>query len=98
LTLPFFYDLQVDSFNSKTPAGYEVKGSGKVDIKMNTQTLVLTVLIFWLIMGLGFTSTLSEVRRQGGTFMAALKTNEAFFFILSVISGIFIIIYKVSSV
>jgi len=63
---------------------------------MNTQTLALTVFIFWLIMGLGFTSTLSEVRRKGGTLTEALKTNEAFFFILSVISGIFVIIFKVA--
>jgi len=63
---------------------------------MNTQTLVLTVLIFWLIMGLGFMATLSEVRRMGGTLVEALKTNEAFFFILSVISGILVIIYKIS--
>jgi hypothetical protein len=63
---------------------------------MNTQTLALTVFIFWLIMGLGFTSTLSEVRRKGGTLVEALKTNEAFFFILSVISGIFVIIFKVA--
>lgn len=47
-------------------------------------------------MGLGFTSTLSEVRRKGGTLAEALKTNEAFFFILSVISGIFVIIYKIA--
>ena len=63
---------------------------------MNTQTLILTVFIFWLIMGLGFTSTLAEVRRQGGTFVEALKTNEAFFFILSIITGIFVIIYKIT--
>ncbi len=63
---------------------------------MNMQTMILTVFIFWLIMGLGFTSTLSEVRRKGGTLGEALKTNEAFFFILSVISGIFVIIYKIS--
>jgi hypothetical protein len=63
---------------------------------MNTRTLILTVLIFWLIMGLGFTSVWSEVRRKGGTLVQALKTNEAFFFILSVISGILVIIYKLS--
>ena len=63
---------------------------------MNTQTLVLTVLIFWLIMGLGFLATLSEVRRKGGTLVKALKTNEAFFFILSLVSGVFVIIYKIS--
>ena len=63
---------------------------------MNTQTLVLTVLIFWLIMGLGFTSALAEVRRKGGSLTAALKTNEAFFFILSVVSGVFVIIFKIA--
>jgi hypothetical protein len=34
---------------------------------MNTQTLILTVLVFWLIMGLAFLSAYSEVKRTGGT-------------------------------
>jgi hypothetical protein len=33
---------------------------------MNTQTLILTVLVFWLIMGLAFLSAYSEVKRTGG--------------------------------
>ncbi len=36
---------------------------------MNTQTLILTVMIFWLIMGLAFLSAYSEVKRTGGTLI-----------------------------
>ncbi len=61
---------------------------------MNTQTLVLTVLIFWLIMGLAFLSSMSEVRRTGGDFNDALKTNEAFFFMISLICGLAVIVYR----
>lgn len=63
---------------------------------MNTQTLILTVMILWLIMGLAFLSTYSEVRRTKGTLSQALKTNEAFFFGLSVVSGLLVIVYKIA--
>ena len=63
---------------------------------MNMQTLVVTVLTFWLIMGLAFTSVLSEVRRKGGTFQEALKSNEAFFFIASLAAGILVVAFKLS--
>ena len=95
-TMPLFYFLHVGDFNSKPFAGLNHGDRTRVEGQMNTQTLVLTVLIFWLIMGLGFTSVLSEVRRKGGTLVQALKTNEAFFFILSLISGMLVIIYKLS--
>lgn len=64
---------------------------------MNTQTLVVTVLTFWLIMGLAFTSVLSEVRRKGGTFRKALGSNEAFFFIASLVVGLMVIAFKLST-
>lgn len=62
---------------------------------MNTPTLILTVFVFWLIMGLAFLSSLSEVKRRGGAFSDALKTNEAFFFIVSLICGVVAIALKV---
>jgi hypothetical protein len=46
---------------------------------MNTQTLILTVLVFWLIMGLAFLSAYSEVKRTGGTLVDAMRNNETFF-------------------
>ncbi len=62
---------------------------------MNTQTVVLIVLVFWLIMGLAFLSSMSEVLRKGGNYSDALKTNEAFFFIVSLICGVVAMALKI---
>ena len=61
---------------------------------MNTQTLILTVLIFWLIMGLAFLSAYSEVKRTGGTLKDAMRNNETFWFIISIVVGLFVIAVK----
>lgn len=63
---------------------------------MNTQTLILTVLIFWLIMGLAFLSAYSEVKRTGGTLRDALRNNESFFFMISMIIGVVIVAFKLA--
>ena len=63
---------------------------------MNTQTLILTVLILWLITGLAFLSAYSEVKRTGGTLVDAMRNNEAFFFILSVVVGLVVVAFKLS--
>ena len=63
---------------------------------MNSQTLVLTVLILWLIMGLAFLSAYSEVKRTGGTLVDTLRNNESFFFILSIVLGLVVIIVKLT--
>lgn len=47
--------------------------------KMNTQTVILTVLVCWLIMGLALLSAYSEVKRTGGTLADAMRNNESFF-------------------
>ena len=61
---------------------------------MNIQTLILTVLIFWLIMGLAFLSAYSEVKRTGGTLKDAMRNNETFWFIISIVVGLFVIAVK----
>ena len=63
---------------------------------MNTQTLILTVLIFWLIMGLAFLSAYSEVKRTGGTLKHAMRNNETFWFILSIGVGVMVVAFKVA--
>lgn len=62
---------------------------------MNTQTLILTVLIIWLIMGLAFLSTYLETKRTGGTLVDAMRNNETFFFIISIVVGLVVIAFKV---
>ena len=63
---------------------------------MNTQTLILTVLILWLIMGLAFLSAYSEVKRTGGTLVDTMRNNETFFFIISVVVGLVVVGFKIS--
>ena len=64
---------------------------------MNTQTLILTVVIFWLIMGLAFLSAYSEVKRTGGTLVDAMRKNESLFFILSVVIGVGVVAFHVAN-
>lgn len=63
---------------------------------MNTQTLILTVMILWLIMGLAFLSAHSEVKRTGGSFADTMRNNESFFFIVSIVIGLAIIALRLS--
>jgi len=63
---------------------------------MNTQTLILTVLVFWLIMGLAFLSAYSEVKRTGGTLADAMRNNESFFFIISIVVGLVVVAFKLA--
>ncbi len=63
---------------------------------MNTQTLILTVLVLWLIMGLAFLSAYSEVKRTGGALVDAMRNNESFFFIISIIVGLVVIGFKLA--
>jgi hypothetical protein len=62
---------------------------------MNTRTLILTVLIIWLIMGLAFLSAYLETKRTGGTLVDAMRNNETFFFIISIVVGLVVIAFKV---
>ncbi|MDL2275109.1 hypothetical protein LJC22_03165 [Desulfosarcina sp. OttesenSCG-928-G10] len=64
---------------------------------MNTQTLILTVLVFWLIMGLAFLSAWSEVKRTGGAPSDLLKKNETFLFMASLLIGLVIIGFNLSA-
>jgi hypothetical protein len=64
---------------------------------MNTQTLILTVLILWLIMGLAFLSAYSEVKRTGGTLKDAMRNNETFWFILSIVVGVAVVTFKMAA-
>jgi hypothetical protein len=64
---------------------------------MNTQTLILTVLILWLIMGLAFLSAYSEVKRTGGTLKDAMRNNETFWFIISIVVGVAVVTFKMAA-
>ena len=61
---------------------------------MNTPSLILTVLIFWLIMGLAFLSAYFEVKRTGGTLVDAMRKDESFYFIICVIIGLVVVAFR----
>jgi hypothetical protein len=63
---------------------------------MNTQTLILTVMVLWLIMGLAFLSAYSEVKRTGGTVVDSMRKNETFFFIISIVVGLAVVAFKLA--
>ncbi len=48
---------------------------------MNTQTLVVTILTLWLVMGLGFLATYAKMRKAHRTFIQSLGTTEGLLFI-----------------
>ncbi|PIE67100.1 MAG: hypothetical protein CSA23_05475 [Deltaproteobacteria bacterium] len=62
---------------------------------MNTQTLILTVMIFWLIMGLAFLSAYSEVKRTGGTLIDAMHNHESLFFFISLVVGLVVLAFRI---
>lgn len=61
---------------------------------MNTITLVMTILLFWGVMGFGFLVKYVDVRRRGGTHIEAWKTYEGLFFVLSVILPLVVLFFR----
>lgn len=55
---------------------------------VNTQTLVVTILTLWLVMGLGYLAHYAKARKAGQSFAASLKSNEGLLFIASLIGSI----------
>ena len=61
---------------------------------MNTPTIVVTLLVFWLVMGLGFLSKYVPARNKGKTRYEAWTCYEGLLFISSVIISLIVLIYK----
>lgn len=51
---------------------------------MNTLTIVVTLLVFWLVMGLGFLSKYVIDRKKGKTLYEAWTSYEGLLFISSI--------------
>ena len=56
---------------------------------MNTQTLVVTILTLWLVMGLGFLAEWAKKRKQGQTLFQALGSIEGLLFLASIVGALF---------
>lgn len=61
---------------------------------MNTPTIVVGLLTFWLVMGLGFLSKYVNVRKKGESRYEAWTSYEGLLFILSIVVPLAIIIHK----
>jgi uncharacterized membrane protein YdjX (TVP38/TMEM64 family) len=61
---------------------------------MNTPTIIVSLLIFWLVMGLGFLAKYASIRNTGKTRLEAWISYEGVLFILSVVLPLLILIHK----
>ena len=61
---------------------------------MNTPTIIVAVLTFWLVMGLGFLAKYTSIRNKGKTRLEAWISYEGVLFILSVVVPLLILIHK----
>jgi heme/copper-type cytochrome/quinol oxidase subunit 2 len=61
---------------------------------MNTPTIVVTLLVFWLVMGLGFLSKYVTVRKKGKTLYEAWTSYEGLLFISSIVIPFFVLLYR----
>lgn len=100
MVTPEAREVQLFHFDKRAPLALNtesIKHHAWQEIaSMNTQTLILTVLVFWLIMGLAFLSAYSEVKRTGGTLVDAMRNNETFFFIVSIVVGLVVVAFKLA--
>lgn len=64
---------------------------------MNTPTIVVTILTFWLVMGLGFLAEYANARKKGKSKYEAWTSYEGLLFILSIVVPLIILIHRASS-
>jgi hypothetical protein len=61
---------------------------------MNGITQAFFFLTLWLVMGIGFLSKATELRRQGNSWADALTSIEALLFYLSVLAPFVLVIHR----
>jgi len=61
---------------------------------MNTSTIVVTLLVFWLVMGLGFLSKYVADRKKGKTLYEAWTSYEGLLFISSIAIPLLVLLYR----
>jgi heme/copper-type cytochrome/quinol oxidase subunit 2 len=61
---------------------------------MNTPTIVVTLLVFWLVMGLGFLAKYVIDRKKGKTRYEAWTSYEGLLFISSIAIPFFVFLYR----
>ncbi len=61
---------------------------------MNTPTMVVTLFVFWLVMGLGFLSKYVTARNKGKTRYEAWTSYEGLLFISSIAIPLIVFLYR----
>ena len=61
---------------------------------MNTPTIVVTLFVFWLVMGLGFLSKYVTVRNKGKTRYEAWTSYEGLLFISSIAIPLIVLVFR----
>ena len=61
---------------------------------MNTPTIIVTILVFWLVMGLGFLSKYVSARKKGKTRYEAWTSYEGLLFVSSVVIPLIVLLYR----
>ena len=61
---------------------------------MNTPTIVVTLLVFWLVMGLGFLSKYVRDRNNGKTLYEAWTSYEGLLFVSSIVIPLIVLLYR----
>jgi heme/copper-type cytochrome/quinol oxidase subunit 2 len=61
---------------------------------MNTPTIVVTLLVFWLVMGLGFLSKYVVDRNKGKTLYESWTSYEGLLFVSSIVIPLIVLLYR----
>jgi heme/copper-type cytochrome/quinol oxidase subunit 2 len=61
---------------------------------MNTPTIVVALLVFWLVMGLGFLSKYVTDRNKKKTLYEAWTSYEGLLFISSIVIPLIVLLYR----
>lgn len=62
---------------------------------MNTATIIMTVFILWLVMGIGFATAYADAKRKGKPIREAWTSYEGILFVVSVAVPILLALIKI---
>ncbi|MCG6893036.1 MAG: hypothetical protein LJE65_05470 [Desulfobacteraceae bacterium] len=61
---------------------------------MNTATIVVTVCILWLVMGIGFATAYADAKRKGKPILEAWTSYEGILFVVSIAVPILLLVIR----
>lgn len=64
---------------------------------MNTITLIVTILVLWLVMGLGFLAAYAKNKKTGQAGMAIWFSTEGLLFIATILFSIIYLFYHIAN-